>query len=140
VSEKPKSMFTCYQYRAPKHVNVGFSSGVGFTCQVQPLLYCWRARKALPNRNNLGLLRPNVRIHYERVNYQYLVNVPLSGGHWVIDITNGHFIHAGPLEGTIVSIYLPHQCLGRIMGILGQDPNVAKCNRLHVHIFQFLVS
>ena len=33
-------------------------------------------------------------------------NVPLSSGHRVIDITNGHFIHAGPLEGTGVSIYL----------------------------------
>jgi hypothetical protein len=27
------------------------------------------------------------------------------GGHRVIDITNGHFIHAGPLEGIGVSIY-----------------------------------
>jgi hypothetical protein len=27
-------------------------------------------------------------------------------GHRVIDITNGHFIHAGPLEGIGVSIYL----------------------------------
>ena len=26
------------------------------------------------------------------------------GGHRVIDITNEHFIHAGPLEGTRVSI------------------------------------
>jgi hypothetical protein len=32
--------------------------------------------------------------------------VPLSSGHRVIDITNGHFIHAGPLEGIGVSIYL----------------------------------
>jgi hypothetical protein len=31
----------------------------------------------------------------------------LSSGHRVIDITNGHFIHAGPLEGIGVSIYLP---------------------------------
>jgi hypothetical protein len=30
----------------------------------------------------------------------------LSSGHRVIDITNGHFIHAGPLEGIGVSIYL----------------------------------
>jgi hypothetical protein len=33
-------------------------------------------------------------------------NVPLSSGHRVIDITNGHFIHASPLEGIGVSIYL----------------------------------
>jgi hypothetical protein len=30
----------------------------------------------------------------------------LSSGHRVIDITNGHFIHAGPLEEIGVSIYL----------------------------------
>jgi hypothetical protein len=30
----------------------------------------------------------------------------LSSGHRVIDIMNGHFIHAGPLEGIGVSIYL----------------------------------
>jgi hypothetical protein len=30
----------------------------------------------------------------------------LSSGHWVIDITNGHFIHASPLEGIGISIYL----------------------------------
>ena len=43
-------------------------------------------------------------------------NFPLSCGHWVIGITNGHFIHAGPLKGTIVSIYMvimlpPHSTL-----------------------------
>ena len=27
----------------------------------------------------------------------YCPNVPLSGGHQVNDITNGHFIHTGPL-------------------------------------------
>ena len=32
----------------------------------------------------------------------------LSGGHQVIDITNGHFIHAGPFKGTGVSIYLSY--------------------------------
>ena len=36
----------------------------------------------------------------------YCPNVPLSGGHRVIDITNKHFIHAGPFKGTGVSIYL----------------------------------
>jgi hypothetical protein len=36
----------------------------------------------------------------------------LSSGHHVIDITNGHFIHASPLEGIGVSIYLvPITCL-----------------------------
>jgi hypothetical protein len=30
----------------------------------------------------------------------------LSGGHWIIDITNGHFIHAGPLLKRDRSFYL----------------------------------
>ena len=31
-------------------------------------------------------------------------------GHRVIDITNGHFIHVGPLEETRVSIYKDQMC------------------------------
>ena len=45
---------------------------------------------------------------HEQVNNTFF-NVPLSSGHRVIDITNGHFIHASPLEGTRVSIYLSFQ-------------------------------
>jgi hypothetical protein len=33
-------------------------------------------------------------------------NVPLSGGHRVIDVTNGNFIHAGPLLKRDRSFYL----------------------------------
>jgi hypothetical protein len=37
-------------------------------------------------------------------------------GHRVIDITNGHFIHAGPLEGIGVSIYLVTILINIILG------------------------
>ena len=46
-----------------------------------------------------------------------LPNVPLSRGHQVIDITNGHFIHAIPLAGTRVSIYL-YQCYACVFCIV----------------------
>ena len=39
-----------------------------------------------------------------RKNLNY--HISINSGHRVIDITNGHFIHVGPLEGTRVSIYL----------------------------------
>ena len=30
-----------------------------------------------------------------------------------------------------------HQCPGRFLGIVGQDPSVSKSNRLHVEVFRF---
>jgi hypothetical protein len=43
-------------------------------------------------------------------------NVPLSSGHRVIDITKGHFIHTGPLEGIGVSIYLHNEKITQLNG------------------------
>ena len=46
------------------------------------------------------------------VSYRISIELEVEArcGHRVIDITNGHFIHAGPLEGTRVSIYLEARC------------------------------
>jgi hypothetical protein len=43
-------------------------------------------------------------------------NVPLSSGHRVIDITNGHFIHASPLEGTGVSTTVTGMWMYDVLG------------------------
>ena len=41
--------------------------------------------------------------------YKLCSNNLVAGGHWVIDITNGHFIHASLERGLeFLSIYLPN--------------------------------
>jgi hypothetical protein len=64
----------------------------------------------------------------------YGPNVPLSSGHRVIDITNEHFIHTGPLEGIGVSIYLE---VGAIRALHSLTATTL-CHRNHVKVVSLL--
>ena len=64
-------------------------------------------------------------------------NGPLSGGHWVIDITNRHFIHAGLERGPeFLSILAGNDSVcyacavvsGGLIFLLSMWPEVRVCN------------
>ena len=64
---------------------------------------------------------------------EYCPNVHVSNGHQVIDITNGHFIHAGPLLKRDWSFYLS---ISHMFGNRTKQVVLSKCCLL-IHMIKW---